>query len=135
MSYKSIILAVLLVSLSGCAVYGGGYGHPGYDRYYSTTYYQTQPYPVYVVPQQRYPAYRYDERRYAPPRHYVPAPPPRHYQSYKPQGRADYRVAPPRAHNQRHDSGGQQQSRPSRNDVLRGANSRDDNRRGWERQR
>ena len=51
MSYKSIVVALLGLSLTGCAVYGGGgYGHRGYDRGYTTVYYRTQPYPVYVVP-------------------------------------------------------------------------------------
>ncbi|MGG5872079.1 hypothetical protein [Pseudomonas peli] len=144
MSYKSMLLALLVLSLSGCAVYGGGsgYGHRGYDRGPSTTYYQVQRYPVYVVPQPQ----RYDDHRH-PPRYYVPAPKPRHYQTHKYQKRHDYRVTQPRAgwdgRRDRDHSRNHQQQRPQRHDVLRNADRRGDDRRegrrderkGWERQR
>lgn len=138
MSYKSIFLALLLVSLSGCAAYGdSGYGHRGYERGHSNTYYQVQRYPVYVVPQ-RYKAYRHDERHYddhrQPPRYYAPAPQPRHYQAHRYQKNHDYRVTQPHAgwdgNRDRDYSRNHQPSRPQRHDVSRG-----DDRRGWERQR
>jgi hypothetical protein len=154
MSYKSMLLALLVLSLSGCAVYGGGsgYGHRGYDRGHSNTYYQVQRYPVYVVPQpQRYKAYhhggrRYDDHRH-PSRYYVPAPKPRHYQTHKYQNRHDYRVMQPRAgwdgRRDRDHSRNHQQQRPQRHDAQRGGERRGDDRRegrrdeskGWERQR
>ncbi|MDZ4336586.1 MAG: hypothetical protein U1A62_23200 [Pseudomonas sp.] len=150
MSYKSMLLALLVLSLSGCAVYGGGsgYGHRGYDRGHSSTYYQVQRYPVYVVPQpQRYKAYHHDGRRYDdhrhPSRYYVPAPQPRHYQTHKYQNRHDYRVTQPRAgwdgRRDRDHSRNHQQQRSQRHDAQwsgerRGGDRRDD-RKGWERQR
>jgi hypothetical protein len=149
MSYKSMLLALLVLSLSGCAVYGGdsGYGQRSYDRGHSTTYYQVQRSPVYVVPQQRYPAYRHDGRRYDdqrhPPRYYVPAPQPRHYQTHKYQphqyqNRPDYRVTHPRAGwegRRDRDLRGYQLPRQQHHDAQRGGERRGDNRRGWERQR
>lgn len=145
MSYKSMLLALLFVSLSGCAVYGGGsgYGHRSYDRHYSTSYYQVQRYPVYVVPQQRYPAYRHDGRRHEdyrqPPRYYVPAPPPRHYQPHTYQRRHDYRAVQPRAgwdNRPREYFRERPQHRQERYDGRRhGGEQRRDERRGWERQR
>ena len=99
MLFKSMIIALLGLTLTGCAVYGGsGYGHRGYDRHYSTTYYHVPRQPVYVVPRHyRHDGYRYDARRhdhdgrrhdgrrYDHDRHdqrrYLPAPAPRHHQS------------------------------------------------------
>lgn len=140
MSYKSVLLALLLVSLSGCAVYGGGsgYGHRGYDRGHANTYYHVQRYPVYVMPHPRYKVYHHDRRRYDddrhPPRYYVPAPQPRHYQTHKYLKRHDYPAVQPHAgwddRRDRDYSRGHQQSRQHRHDAPR----RDD-RRGWERQR
>lgn len=86
MFYKTVLAALLGLSLGGCAVYGGGYGHDygyrGHDRYYSSSHYQAQRYPVYVAP--RYYGYddrRYDRRHYDERRHdqrrYLPAPPAR----------------------------------------------------------
>ncbi|MCZ4324034.1 hypothetical protein [Pseudomonas anguilliseptica] len=147
MSYKSMLLALLVLTLSGCAVYGGGsgYGHRGYDRGHSNTYYQVQRYPVYVVPQpQRYKAYQHDGRRYDdhrhPSRYYVPAPQPRHYQTHKYQKRHDYRVVQPQAGwDGRRDHYRNHQQRAQRHDAQwggerRGGDRRDD-RKGWERQR
>jgi hypothetical protein len=145
MSYKSMFLALLLVSLSGCAAYGGdsGYGYRGYERGHANTYYQVQRYPVYVVPQQRHQAYRYDGRRYddhrQPPRYYVPAPQPRHYQTHKYQRGHDYRVTQPHAgwdgKRDRDYSRSHQQPRQQRHDAQRDPERSRDDRRGWERQR
>lgn len=150
MLFKSMIIALLGLVLTGCAVYGGsGYGHRGYDRGHSTTYYHVQRYPVYVVPQpQRYKVYSYDGRRYDdhrhPPRYYVPAPQSRHYQDRK---RHAYRMMQPHAgwdgHRDRDYSRSHQQPRQQRHDVQRGGERRGDDRRddrrderkGWERQR
>ncbi|MDX1297347.1 MAG: hypothetical protein R3260_03765 [Pseudomonas sp.] len=150
MSYRAMLVAMLLVSLSGCAVYGGGsgYSHRGYDRGHSNTYYQVQRYPVYVVPQpQRYRAYRHDGRYYEdhrqPPRHYAPAPQSRHYQAHRYQKQHDYRVTPPRAgwdgSRDRDYSRSHKKSRQQRQDVQRDEERRGDDRRdekrGWERRR
>jgi len=150
MSYKSMLLALLVLSLSGCAVYGGGsgYGHRGYDRGHSNTYYQVQRYPVYVVPQPRYEAYHHDGRRYDehrhPPRYYVPAAQPRHYQSNQYHKRHDYRVAQPYAgwdgrRDRDYSRNNYHQQRAQRHDAQRGGERRGDDRRderkGWERQR
>ncbi|WP_322978520.1 hypothetical protein [Pseudomonas sp. C11] len=73
------MLFLLFFSLSGCAVYGGGYESPGYGRYehrYNDGYrgYYASP-PIYV------PGYYYEERRYdyRQDRRYLP-PPPRYVQ-------------------------------------------------------
>lgn len=146
MSYKSIFLALVLVTLSGCAVYGGntGYGHRGYDRGHSTTYYQVQRQPVYVVPQpQRYNVYRdhghhYEHRR-QPTRYYVPAPQPRYYHSAKSphyrEHRVDHSQARWEGRRERDDDNRQQRHRQQRHDQQRGAERHSDERRGWERQR
>jgi hypothetical protein len=150
MSYKSVLLALLVLSVSGCAVYGGGsgYGHRGYDRGHSSTYYQVQRYPVYVVPQpKRYKAYRHDGRHFDDrrqlPRDYVPAPQPRYYPSHTYSQQHDYRVAQPyagwdgrrdrdssRGHKQRHDAKDDGERRSERH-----GDDRRDDRKGWERQR
>ncbi|SFJ28905.1 hypothetical protein SAMN05216206_3860 [Pseudomonas guineae] len=146
MPYKTMLLALLLMSLSSCAVYGGGsgYGNHRYDRGHSNTYYQVQRYPVYVVPQpRRYQTHRHDGRRYddhrQPPRYYAPAPQPRDYQARRYQKRHDYRVTQPRAGwdgNRDHDySRGHQQSRQQRYDAQRDEDHRRDERRGWDQQR
>ncbi|VXB26543.1 conserved exported hypothetical protein [Pseudomonas sp. 8BK] len=147
MSYKSMLLALLVLTLSGCAVYGdgSGYGHRGYDRGHSNTYYQVQRYPVYVVPQpQRYKAHQHDGRRYDdhrhPSRYYVPAPQPRHYQTHKYQKRHDYRVVQPQAGwDGRRDHYRNHQQRAQRHDAQwrgeRRGDDRRDERKGWERQR
>lgn len=88
MAYRSLLVTLLGLSLTGCAVYGGGYaydyGYPGYDRYYTTDHYHVERYPVYVAPRVYYrDGYRYDGRRYDDRRHdqrrYLPAPQPRLY--------------------------------------------------------
>ena len=150
MPYKTMLLALLLMSLSGCAVYGGGsgYGDHRYDRVHSSTYYQVQRYPVYAVPQpHRYKAYRHDGRRYddhrQPPRYYAPAPQPRDYQAHRYQKRHDDRAPQPRAswggHAERNFSRSHQASRQQRADTSRyeerRADERRDSKRGWERQR
>jgi hypothetical protein len=149
MTYKSMLLLLLFVSLSGCAVYGGGgYGHREYDRGQSNTYYQVQRYPVFVLPQpQRSKNYRHDgqhsdDRRYSP-RYYVPAPQPRHYQSHTYPQRHDYRVAQPYAgwdgRRDRDSSRGHKQRHAAEHDGERRFERRGDDRRdnweGWERQR
>lgn len=150
MIYKSMLVVVLLfVSLSGCAVYGGGgYAHREYNRGQSNTYYQVQRYPVYVLPQpQRYSNYRYggrhsDDRRYSP-RYYEPAPHPRHYQSHTYPQRHDYRVVHPYAgwdgRRDRDSSRSHKQRNAARHDgerrFERQGNDRRDDRKGWERQR
>lgn len=144
MSYKSMLLALLVLSLGGCAVYGGGsgYGHRGYDRGHSHTYYQVQRYPVYVVPQpQRYRAYHHDGRRYGDhrhaPRYYVPAPQPRHYQTHQYQKRHDYRIVQPHAgwDGRRDHYRNQQQRHDAQWGGERRGGDRRDERKGWERQR
>lgn len=73
---KALLSALLVLSLTGCAVYGGGYDrgyqhghnyryHDGYRRDYHSP-------PVYVVPR-HYDNRRHDARGYAPP------PPPRYH--------------------------------------------------------
>lgn len=145
MSYKSMLLALLVLSLGGCAVYGGGsgYGHRGYDRGHSHTYYQVQRYPVYVVPQpKRYGAYHHDGRRYDDhrhaPRYYVPAPQPRHYQTHQYQKRHDYRIVQPHAGwdgRRDHYRNQQQQRHDAQWGGERRGGDRRDERKGWERQR
>ncbi|MHA6492799.1 hypothetical protein ACX0MV_06055 [Pseudomonas borbori] len=120
MSYKSMLVALLGLSLTGCAVYGGegGYGHRGYDRNHSTTYYHVQRYPVYVVPgHKRHHDYRHDRRRYDDyhrhaQRHYAPAP--HHYYRVQPRAGWDDRRHGWREHGHR------QHSRDSRRDGHRG---------------
>ncbi|WPC06249.1 hypothetical protein SBP02_05715 [Pseudomonas benzenivorans] len=108
MFYKSILAALFGLSLTGCAVYGGGYdhGYRGYDPHYSSHYYQVQRYPVHVAP--RYYSHevrRYDRRHFDHRRHdqrrYLPAPAARHYgvesrSVHRLEGRRDYRSAQPR---------------------------------------
>nr|WP_298143006.1 hypothetical protein [uncultured Pseudomonas sp.] len=122
MSYKSIVVALLGLSLTGCAVYGGGgYGHRGYDRGYTTVYYRTQPYPVYVVP--RYERHDNHYRQH----YYVRAPLPPRYQSPRHSDRHDYRIAQPQA---------RWDDRRGRVDDRRhqqhSQGRYDDRRRGWE---
>jgi hypothetical protein len=94
MPYKVLLAALLGLSLTGCAVYGGGYDHAyrGHDRYYAGSSYQVQRYPVYVAPRhygydnRRYDRRHFDNRRHDPrrfnqqrhdQRRYLPAPPAR----------------------------------------------------------
>lgn len=105
---KSMLVALLGFSLTGCAVYGdSGYGggYRDYDRqYYPGAHVQrSQVYGaprVYVYEDRRY------DRRYSPPRHYAPPPPPRYfnqpggydprYQNRHDRNRGDYRPSPRR---------------------------------------
>lgn len=146
MNSKSILLLLVLVSLSGCAVYGGnaGYGHRGYDRGYTTTYYQVQRQPVYVVQQpQRYKVYRDDSRhhdhRRQPTRYYVPAPQPRHYHGAKSpnyhERRVDHAQARWEGRRERDDDNRQQRHRQQRYEQPSRAERNRDEPRGWERQR
>jgi hypothetical protein len=77
--YRSLLLVVLALSMTGCAVYDydPGYSHGYYESYRVQTY--PQSYYYYQEPR-RYPAYRYYQ-----------APPARHYH-----GRSEYR--PPVRH-------------------------------------
>ncbi|UTW07012.1 hypothetical protein [Pseudomonas benzenivorans] len=89
MLYKYMLAAVLGLSMTGCAVYGGGYdhGYRGHDRYYPSNRYQVQRYPVYVAPRyyshdaRHYDSHRHDDKRYDGRRYdqrrYLPAPSPR----------------------------------------------------------
>lgn len=116
MSYKSMLIALLGLSLTGCAVYGDSYDHDyrGYDRHYSSGYHnhrQVQRYPVYVAPRyygyddRRHDRHRYDDRRHDQ-RRYAPAPPPRYsnhdrrpdhrYDGRRDHRGHDYRAAQPR---------------------------------------
>ncbi|WP_341304950.1 hypothetical protein [Pseudomonas sp. TMP25] len=145
MSFKSVLLALLVLSLSGCAVYGGnnGYGQRGYERGHAKSYYHVQRYPVYGAPQyHRQPTYRHDGQRYDhpnPPRYYIPAPQPRHYQTHKYQKGHGYRMTQPHAgwdgRRDRDYSRSYKQDRQPRHDAAHRAERYEDNRRGWERQR
>jgi|GEM_PF-1365177 len=65
MSCKFLCVVLLSLSLGGCVAYGGGgYGHRGYERHYSTTYYQVQRHPVYVVQYPRHKEIRYYDKRH-----------------------------------------------------------------------
>jgi len=108
MSYKYLLVALLGLSMTGCAVYGDGYdhGYRNHDRGYYGGHDRVQRHPVYVAP--RY--YSYDDRRYSTSRYtgrhydqrrYVP--PPRYYgNDRRPEYRRDdhrrhdYRSAQPR---------------------------------------
>ncbi|WP_079202873.1 hypothetical protein [Pseudomonas sp. CC6-YY-74] len=102
MPYKFMLIALLGLFLTGCAVYGDGYDHrsSGYDRpYYSGGDYRVQRYPVYVAPRHYgYEDRRHVQRRYDAPRHdqrrYLPAPQQRHFNNDR---RAE------RRHDGRHD--------------------------------
>lgn len=104
MPYK-MLFSVLLLLLSGCAVYGGGFDrsyHNGQSyRYYDgyrRDYYAP---PVYVTPR-----YYYDDRRHqyhqAPPR-YVPAPPPRQHYGHEQRYRDGYKRHEQPRHDYRRD--------------------------------
>lgn len=93
MLFKSMLIALLGLFMSGCVAYGGsGHGYRGHDRHYSTTYYQVPRQTLYVVPhyyrhdKHRYEVRRYDVRRYEgdwqAPQRYKSAPAPHHYQPY-----------------------------------------------------
>ncbi|KRW59415.1 hypothetical protein [Pseudomonas sp. TTU2014-080ASC] len=85
MRYYLFLPMLLVGSLTGCAVYGGGYGHSGYD--YDRSYrsgYEVRKYPVYALPprhQSRYYDSRHNDYR-QPPRRYAPPPPP--HNAYRP---------------------------------------------------
>ncbi|MDM8350405.1 hypothetical protein P8H27_16140 [Pseudomonas sp. sp1636] len=161
MPYKFMLIALLGLFLTGCAVYGDGYGHrySGYDRhYYSGGDYRVQRYPVYVAPRHYgYDDRRHVQRRYDAPRHdqrrYLPAPQTRYYnhdrraeqrhdgrrdQRYtgrRDQRGQDYRAAQPRQgwNGKRLDQHDRQQR--SSNRQPRGQGPRSDDRRGWESRR
>jgi hypothetical protein len=143
MPYKAMLLALLMLSVSGCAVYGGsGYAHrvyyqDGYDQRHTNPYYRQPPHRVYAIPPQRYYTPQYDIQHPAPhryaPRYSITIEPSRQYR-----GHADYRRIEPHSwwnqsrrdiHRERHwqrshGHGGWQEN-----------HSRRDDRRGWERQR
>jgi hypothetical protein len=129
MSYKSMLVALLGLSLTGCAVYGGsGYGHRGYDRHYSTTYYHAQPYPVYVVPRHhphgvRSGDHRQDKHHQA--HYYAPAPLSPRYHRQHHDVRQAYVIKPHAGWDKRHVRAIEQR-REHRYDSRRG-----DERRGW----
>ena len=128
---KSMLVALLGFSLTGCAVYGDSrYGNRYYERqYHPGTYVERTE--VYGAPR----VYVYEDRRYdrryppsghysAPPRgYYAPPPPPRYYhppgydQRYygrHNRNRRDYRPAPrPGWEGQRHHYQQQQRQRYS----------------------
>lgn len=107
MAYRSMLIALLGLSLTGCAVYGDGYGYGYGHHYYSTDYYHVDRYPVYVAPRVYYHGgYRYDGPRYYDGKRYYDG---RHDQRrYLPAPRAhDYK--PERRHQQRFDRGRQEQ--------------------------
>lgn len=163
MPYKPILVALLGLFLTGCAVYGDGYGHryPGYDRHYSAGHYQGQRYPVYVAPRH----YRYDDRRHAIPsydkrsydkrhdrrrfdahrhdqRRYLPAPQSRHYNhdrrtGPRHEGRRDQRRQDYRAEQPRKGWSGQHFKLQERTPKYQrhDKRSRSDYRRGGERRR
>ena len=88
MLYRILLVASLLIPLSGCAVYGYGDDRGYRDHHYYNGYRRDYSPPVYVTPR-----YYYDDRRrqyHAPPR-YVPAPQPRHRYSYEQRYRGDYK--------------------------------------------
>lgn len=155
MLFKSMLIALLGLFLTGCAVYGGGYGHRGYDRHYSSTYYQVHRQPVYVVPRyQRHDGHRYydgrrhddrhdgrhDGRRYDDGRHsqhrYIPVPVPRHYQSNGHKLRHDYRAVQPQAGWDRRREQRQEDWGSRRQEIRQqGHNARQDDRRRGDGQR
>ena len=121
MAYKSILVALLGLSLGGCAVYGGGYGHRGYDRSYTTVYYRAPSYPVYVVPR-----YERHDKHY---RYYAPVPLSPRYQPERHSGHRDYRFAQPQA---RWDDRRGRTNDGWRQHQQHSQGRHDDRRRGWE---
>ncbi|MDH1261955.1 hypothetical protein [Pseudomonas sp. GD03944] len=105
MSFKSMLFAVLGLSMTGCAVYGDSYErdyYRSYDRGYYSGGSQVQRHPVYVEPRfnsyhdRRYDRYRddrryYDNRPYYDQRRYAPPPPPRYYNDRRYERRDDHR--------------------------------------------
>lgn len=160
MPYKPMLIALLGLFLTGCAVYGGGYGHrySGYDRHYSAGHYQVQRYPVYAAPRyyrddrrQAIPSYdkrsygkRHDRRRHEAPRHdqrrYLPATQSRYNNqdrrsAPRHDGRRDQRRHDYRAEQPREGWSGQHFKQQGRTPKYQRQDqrSRSDNRRGWER--
>ncbi|GEM_PF-1971325 len=109
---------ILLLWLSGCTVYSGGYENPGYGRYdyrYNDGYRRGYPSPPVYVP-----GYYYEQRGYGyrPERRYLPPPLPPRY-APPPHYRGDHlRPVPPRY-----------QHHPRHHDLRGGAMPRG----GWER--
>ncbi len=105
MPYKMLFSALLLL-LSGCAVYGGGYdrGYHNGHAYRHVDGYRRDYYapPVYVTPR-----YYYEDRRqhyYSAPPRYVPAPPPRHQYGHDQRQRDGYKHYDQPRHDYRRDS-------------------------------
>jgi hypothetical protein len=160
MPYKVLLAALLGLSLTGCAVYGGGYDHAyrGHDRYYAGSSYQVQRYPVYVAPRhygydnRRYDRRHFDNRRHDPrhfnqqrhdQRRYLPAPPARfsnheRHSGHRIDGRRDQRRHDYRDTQQRRGWNGQrfdpQERTPryQRHDQRGDHRSRGDRRRGMD---
>ncbi|MDA7085523.1 hypothetical protein PH586_03840 [Pseudomonas sp. SA3-5] len=154
MLHKAMLVALLGLFLTGCAVYGDGYGHrySGYDRhhYYSGGDYRVQRYPVYVAPRHYYGDHR-DDRRHDQ-RRYLPAPQPRHYNNdrraesrhdgrrdRRHEGRRDQRAQDHHAVQSRQGWDGRQSNQhkqPQRSsNQRRDHGSRSGDRRSWETQR
>jgi hypothetical protein len=149
MFYKSMLAALLGLSLTGCAVYGGGYdyGYRGHDRYYSNNHYQARRDPVYGVPRyyghegRRYDGRRHDVRRYDrrrfDKRRYLPAPPARLSRDERRsmrriEGRRDYRSAEPRrGWRGQHLKPQERTPRYQRHQEIRRDSRRSSRRRGW----
>lgn len=105
MVYKSMLIALLGLFLTGCAVYGG-HGHYGYDRYYSTDHHYIERYPVHVAPRIYYrDGYRYDGRRYYDGGHRYDGK--RGHDGRRERHRAPRDYQPNRRHQQRFDRGRQ----------------------------
>ena len=158
MLHKAMLVALLGLFLTGCAVYGDGHRYSGYDRhYYSDSHYRVQRYPVYVTPRHYYGDSRYQQRRYDDRQHdqrrYLPAPQPRYYNNdhrverrhdgrrdQRHEGRRDQRGQDHRIAQSRQGWDGRQnnqhrQQQRSSNQQQRDQGSRSGDRRGWENQR
>jgi hypothetical protein len=157
MFYRVLLVALLGLTLTGCAVYGGGYDHAyrGHDRYYAGSSYQVQRYPVYVVPRhygydnrrydrRHFDNQRYDQQRFYPQRHdqrrYLPAPPARfsnheRRSGHRIDGRHDQRRYDYRDTQQRRGWSGRRFDPQERTPRYQrhDQGSRDDGRRGMER--
>lgn len=143
MSHRFLLIALLGLILSGCAVYDDGYGYRGNNHYYHySDSYRVERYPVYVAPRHYYYDQRhyhdgryYDRRHVAPPRHMQPAPrvdrrhegPRQHYEARRDwHGKQSQQSwngkRPQQGWNGKHQQGQHQQrfSRGSYNDQSRG---------------